>query len=79
MSGDSQAVIEQCRIENNIRKSDPDWKDISFFKVIDDVTGESSSLTVQNTVLKGNRCDYLTDDKNAVIFEDCSMVSNIWR
>lgn len=66
-------------MSNNTRKSDPDWKNVSFFKVVDDLTGANSKLTVRNTVLEGNKSDLLTDNKEAVLFDHCTMTNNHWK
>ncbi|MDF3000497.1 MAG: S-layer domain protein [Bacillota bacterium] len=75
----ADVLIEDCRFEDNSRKTDPDWENVCFFNVGDDPAGASSALTVRNTIMKGNKSDLLTSNKTAVTFENCTMSNNTWK
>lgn len=79
--GDSDVLINKCKIHDNwlSEDEDQDWDvEAYFFKTIDYMNMSNSKVVVKDSEITNNRCEYLYDDKDNVIFENCTIEDNIW-
>ncbi|MDR5587540.1 MULTISPECIES: right-handed parallel beta-helix repeat-containing protein [Clostridium] len=72
----SNVLLDKCIIKNNSRSSDTDFNvgKTCFFSC-----GKSSKITVKDSEVSGNKCDYLKDSSESVKFENCTFNNNVWR
>lgn len=74
----SNVVINKCRIANNSYTSGEKYREICFFKTLNYDENCDSSILVKDTEFNNNVCDYITDNKKAVVFESCTFNGNVW-
>ncbi|ACL76726.1 S-layer homology domain-containing protein [Ruminiclostridium cellulolyticum] len=76
----TELLIDKCKIVNNFQPR-YDTQDASayFFKTQEFDGVSTSKITVKDTEITNNRCDYLCDDKNSVTFENCTISGNEWE
>ncbi len=78
--GESNLLIDKCKIENNKQPGDDTWEDSAyFFKTKDYLSKSESKIIVRNTDLSNNKCDYLYDNVDSITFENCIKSGNTWK
>lgn len=78
--GKSDVLLDKCKITDNSQFKSGTWDAPAyFFKTLDYDGTSLSRITVKNTELSNNSCDYLFDNKDSVIFEDCTVKNNTWK
>lgn len=78
--GKSNLLIDKCKITNNLQpEADSLDSNAYFFKTVDYKGISLSKIIVKDTEISNNRCDYFYDNKDSVIFENCSINNNTWK
>lgn len=79
--GESNVVINKCKIFNNSRAKSTDQEDLlaSFFSMTAFRADSIGTVLVKDTEFKNNVCDYLTDYTEAIAFENCTFSGNVWN
>lgn len=80
-SYNSDITLSKCKITNNSQMVDSPMKSdkVYFFLTVDYAQSPNNRIVVRDSEISGNKCDYLTDDKDAVTFENCTMNNNKWK
>ncbi len=78
--GNTDLLIDKCKIMNNFQPTDGTWDASAYFFKTQDIDGGSTSkITVKDTEITNNRCDYFYDDEYSVTFENCKISDNEWE
>jgi len=76
-ANDSQDIlIDRCSIYNNTNRTIEQGvkgEAVCFFNVT------PGSLTLKDSTLMNNKSDYLMNEKDSVIFDNCTMENNSWK
>ncbi|WP_297418416.1 cell wall-binding protein [Clostridium sp.] len=77
----SNILLDKCVIKNNSEAVNSDMKfDKTYFFNTLDYTGISNStITIKDSDISNNKCDYFTDNNDSVKFENCTINNNYWK
>ncbi|EKQ51502.1 MULTISPECIES: right-handed parallel beta-helix repeat-containing protein [unclassified Clostridium] len=77
----SNILLDKCVIKNNSQAVNSDMKfDKTYFFNTVDYTGISNStITIKDSYISNNKCDYFTDNKESIKFENCTINNNDWK
>lgn len=80
-SDDSNVLLDKCVVKNNSKSVDSKFNTdkIYFFNTTDYYGNSNSKITIKDSEISNNTCDYLLDNKDNVKFENCTMDNNVWR
>lgn len=80
-SGKSNILLDKCVIKNNSKSvnSELSFDKAYFFNTIDYDGISDSKITIKDSEISDNKCDYLVDNKENVNFENCTMNNNVWK
>jgi hypothetical protein len=80
-SKNSDVLIDKCVIKNNSKSEDSVYNraNASFFDTIDYSGISNSKITIRDSEISDNKCDYLVDNKESVKFENCTINNNVWK
>ena len=77
----SNVVLDKCVIKNNSNAVNSDFQSdkVYFFNTIDYSGISNSKITIKNSEISDNKCDYLLGNKDSVKFENCTVNNNVWK
>jgi len=77
----SNILLDKCVIKNNSQSSDSNVLNdkIYFFNTTDYFGNSNSKITVKNSEISNNKCDYLLTNKDNVEFDNCTTNNNTWK
>jgi hypothetical protein len=79
-SGKSDILLDKCIIKNNTKPTNSEYNEKAYFFNTTDYSGISDSkITIKDSEISNNKCDYLVDNKENVNFENCTMNNNDWK
>lgn len=77
-SGESDLLIDKCIITDNSQAVTDMWGEVVYlFKTTGYDGTSSSNIVVRDTEISNNTCDYLYDNEESVIFENCKINNNV--
>ncbi|AOR23867.1 right-handed parallel beta-helix repeat-containing protein [Clostridium taeniosporum] len=80
-SGKSNILLNKCIIKNNSKPANSKFNTdkIYFFDTIDYFGIGDSKITVKDSEISNNKCDYLLDDNKNVKLQNCNINNNTWK
>lgn len=77
----SNVLLDKCVIKNNSQSSDSNVLNdkVYFFNTTDYFGNSNSKITVKNSEISNNKCDYLFTNKDNVEFDNCTTNNNTWK
>lgn len=80
-SENSNILLDKCVIKNNSKSlnSELNSDNVYFFKTTDYSGVSDSEITIKDSEISDNNCDYLLDNKENVKFKNCTMNNNVWK
>jgi len=80
-SGNSNVLLDKCVIKNNSKSEDSVYskEKVYFFDTTDYLGISDSKITIKDSEISNNNCDYLLDNKENVQFENCTINNNVWK
>ena len=77
----SDVLLYRCLIKNNSKSTDAAVRfDKVYFLNTKDYFGTSDSkITLKDSEISNNKCDYLSTDTNNVDFINCTITNNTWN
>lgn len=80
-SNNSAALLDKCIIRNNSKADSTDFGSdkINFFDTTDFLGKSDSKITIKDSEITNNKCDYLADNKENVTFENCTLANDNWN
>lgn len=80
LCGHSNVLMDKCIIKNNSQPAGTTatWGDAYFFKTIDYSGDTGGTITLRDSEISNNKCDYLLDSEDNVTFVNCTMKDNTW-
>jgi hypothetical protein len=80
-SENSNVLLDKCVIKNNSKSTDPEYNadKVSFFNTTNYYEISNSKITIKDSEISNNKCDYLVDNKESVKFENCTINNNAWK
>ena len=80
-SENSNVLIDKCVIKNNSKSEDSVYNQdkVYFFDTTDYSGISNSKITIKDSEISDNKCDYLIDNQESVKFENCTINNNVWK
>lgn len=80
-SGKSNILLDECVIKNNSKSTDSEYNadNVYFFNTTDYSGISNSKITIKDSEISNNKCNYLLDNKENVKFENCTINNNVWK
>ena len=77
----SNILLDKCVIKNNSQSLDSNVLNdkVYFFNTTDYLGNSDSKITVKNSEISNNKCDYLLINKDNVEFDNCTINNNTWK
>lgn len=77
----SNVLLDKCVIKNNSQSSNSEFKfdNVYFFHTTDYSGICNSQITIKDSEISNNKCDYLADNKDSVKFDNCTLANNAWK
>ena len=77
----SNVLLDKCVIKNNSKAVNSDFQSdkVYFFNTIDYSGISNSKITIRNSEISDNKCDYLLANKDSVNFENCTSNNNVCK
>jgi hypothetical protein len=77
----SNVLFDKCIIKNNSQSTDPTvrFDKVYFFNTNDYFGNSDSKITLKDSEISNNKCDYLLTNTNNVVFNNCSIKNNTWN
>lgn len=80
-TNNSNVLLDTCLMKNNTKSVDPKYntEKIFFFKTTDYDGTSNSKITIRNSEFIDNICDYIGDNEDNIILENCVGEGNVWE
>lgn len=80
-SDNSNVLLDKCTIKNNSKDTNSDFASdkVYFFNTTDYSGISNSKITLKDSEISNNKCDYLLDNKDNVVLENCTVSNNDWK
>lgn len=79
-SDNSNIVLDKCTIKDNTKAVDSNYYNGIYFFNTSGYNGISNSqITIKDSEISGNKCDYLRSSSESVKFENCNINNNVWQ
>lgn len=78
----SNVLLDKCIIKNNSKSTNSEFSsddNVYFFNTIDCFGSNDNKITIKDSEISDNKCDYLSDNNDNVKFENCTMNNNVWK
>lgn len=77
----SNILLDRCVIKNNSQSTDTNVLNdkVYFFNTTDYSGNSDSKITVKDSEISNNKCDYLLINKQNVEFNNCTITNNTWK
>jgi hypothetical protein len=77
----SNILLDKCVIKNNSQSTDTNVLNdkVYFFNTTDYFGNNDSKITVKDSEISNNKCDYLLINKENVEFNNCTITNNTWK
>lgn len=77
----SNILLDKCTIKNNSQTTDQSSKfdKVVFFNTMDYSGVSDSVITIKDSEISNNNCDYLADNKASVKLDNCTLSNNTWK
>lgn len=77
----SNVLLNKCLIKNNSQSTDPNvrFDKVYFFNTSDYFGTSDSKITLKDSEISNNKCDYLLTNTNNVTFDNCTIKNNTWN
>lgn len=77
----SNILLDKCVIKNNSQSTDANVLNdkVCFFNTTDYNGNNDSKITLKDSEISNNKCDYLLINKENVEFNNCTITNNTWK
>lgn len=77
----SNILLDKCIIKNNSQSTDPNvrFDKVYFFNTNDYFGSSDSKITVKDSEISNNKCDYLLTNTDNIAFDNCTLSNNNWN